>query len=286
MTDTQNRAALSAESTADVNERSVLQQALDALEYHQQQTRPISKTEAVIEALRAFVSAHAAKPADVGAQSDDKVMQLIEEHETAAILYGDSKPDSDREQEFLERMQVARESLRAHLRTRPAQAPEGFAARMPGIDAIAEHFCKWLDGYKASRGYEPGIGDAWDAAFRLAFKLSAPVQSPPQAQPVGLDCDFCKSPLYAGTKCKNCGRVSVSPPQAGRVQEPTDTEPPSTQDVMRAVFEYARLMDGFDALEGDDRIERRKAAFAQDRKIRVMLAAHGIGIAPEKGGAV
>lgn len=42
----------------------------------------------------------------------------------------------------------------------------------PGIDTRAEHFCAWLDDWNKTHSYRPDIGDAFDAAFRAAWKLA------------------------------------------------------------------------------------------------------------------
>ncbi len=49
-------------------------------------------------------------------------MELAEVLETEAILYGDSKPKSARENEFRRRMTAAREALITHLSTAPCPA--------------------------------------------------------------------------------------------------------------------------------------------------------------------
>lgn len=42
---------------------------------------------------------------------------------------------------------------------------------MPGVDGRALFFCRWLDDFVASHGgMRPAIGDAFDAAFRIAWK--------------------------------------------------------------------------------------------------------------------
>jgi hypothetical protein len=69
---------------------------------------------------RAALSAPvAAQPAASGVDAlwVENAMRLAEELETAAILYGDSKPESEREGQCCERMLAAREALRAHLST-------------------------------------------------------------------------------------------------------------------------------------------------------------------------
>jgi hypothetical protein len=48
------------------------------------------------------------------------------------------------------------------------------------------------------------------------------------------------------------------------------------QNVMWEVFAYAKLMDGFDALEGEEREKRREEAHAQDCKIRALLRHYGL----------
>lgn len=65
---------------------------------------------------------------------------------------------------------------------------------------------------------------------------------------------------------KNISAHDTTPP----VGSPADKW---IQGVMWEVFEYAKAMDGFDSLEGEERTARRTLAHAQDAKLRRMLAA-------------
>jgi hypothetical protein len=59
------------------------------------------------------------------------------------------------------------------LYTRPSTAPAA-AVRIPGIDGRAEKFCAWLDDFRATHGgLRPDIGDAFDAAYRMAWADAA-----------------------------------------------------------------------------------------------------------------
>lgn len=62
--------------------------------------------------------------------------------------------------------------------------------------------------------------------------------------------------------------------------QPSDTEPqqepieaPALEDVMFAIFEYARRSDGIDSTEGHARVRQRERMFSKDREIRAMLHA-------------
>lgn len=61
------------------------------------------------------------------------------------------------------------------------------------------------------------------------------------------------------------------PPDAEHQQE--HVEAPTLEDVMFAVFEYARHSDGIDSTEGHARVRQRERMFAKDRELRAMLNA-------------
>jgi hypothetical protein len=75
----------------------------------------------------------------------------------------------------------------------------------------------------------------------------------------------CNCALYPAGTFPNCQAHPAE--QAAPKAEPT-----SIQDVMFEVFHYAHISDGFDSLEGNDRVGRRGAMLRQDKKIRAMLA--------------
>jgi len=72
------------------------------------------------------------------------------------------------------------------------------AERMPGTDGIAHHFCLWLDDYQKLRNYRPDIGDAYDAAFRTAWKRPPLPQAPQVLQRIKHVGNLC-----AREGCKN-----------------------------------------------------------------------------------
>ena len=73
------------------------------------------------------------------------------------------------------------------------------SAALPGIDDRASEWDAWHQEYKRTHGYEPGIGDAWDAAYRAAWKRAAGVQEAPR-------------PNFKCVTCGWVGRVDVKAP--------------------------------------------------------------------------
>jgi hypothetical protein len=59
----------------------------------------------------------------------------------------------------------------------------------------------------------------WWAKEILRFCAEA---TPPNAPPNASGCDFCRNPLFAGTKCKNCGRNA--PPNSEGTAKGADGE--------------------------------------------------------------
>lgn len=57
---------------------------------------------------------------------------------------------------------------------------EARTAPTPGVDARAVDFCAWLDQWNANHSYPPAIGDAFDAAYRIAWKRAAALPPAPQ----------------------------------------------------------------------------------------------------------
>jgi hypothetical protein len=62
------------------------------------------------------------------------------------------------------------------------------------------------------------VAFAREIALHCAMVLGTPPNAPPNAS----GCDFCRNPLFAGTKCKNCGRNA--PPNSEGTAKGADGE--------------------------------------------------------------
>jgi hypothetical protein len=68
------------------------------------------------------------------------------------------------------------------------------------------------------------VAFAREIALHCAMALGTPPNAPPNASE---GCDFCRNPLFAGTKCKNCGRNA---PPNGEGTASSTSQAPVKQD--------------------------------------------------------